>query len=108
MVDVLKAEGYEVLTAGNEEAAVEITSKREVDLVVSDVSTPGVGSRTLAELVDTSPDLSLIEVRDEPAVVLPFFGPWRVEGRRLTLRRPFRLSDFLDAVREVASVQKNA
>lgn len=108
MVDVLKAEGYEVLTAESEESAAEITTGREVDLIVSDVATRSATPGLLAELVEGAPALALIEVRNEPAAMVPFFGPWRTEGRRLTLRRPYRLSDFLDAVRAVADGQKSA
>lgn len=108
MAEVLKGEGYEVLHADDEGSAAEVCGSRTVDLIVVDLRGPSQGRDALEEALDASDELALLEVRDEPAVMLPFFGPWRIEGRRLTLRRPFRLTDFVDAVRESSVTRKSA
>lgn len=108
MQEVLRGEGYEVLTASDEGGAAVLCGERSADLVVVDVHGRSSGYDALLELMETPDGPTMIEVRDEPAVVLPFFGPWRVEGRRLTLRRPFRLTDFVAAVRELSGGQKSA
>lgn len=99
--DVLDEEGYEVVTVRDQYAAMGELRHRDVDLIVADLpaARPGEGD-PLAEIQREYPHLHLIVVTDESQEDVPFFGPWRVSGSRMTLRRPFRLADLIAASRE--------
>ncbi len=108
MAEVLRAEGYEVATVFAAADIAEATEGRTPELIVVDVRWRSGERDPLLDLADPASETALVVVRDEPAVTVPFFGPWRIEGRQLTLRRPFRWSDFVDAVREMNGTQKSA
>jgi DNA-binding response OmpR family regulator len=99
--DVFGEEGYDVLTVRDQYAAMGELRHREVDLLVADLpgSLPGEGD-PLAEISREFPDLRLVVVSDASREQVPFFGPWRASGSRVSLRRPFRLADLLAASRE--------
>jgi DNA-binding response OmpR family regulator len=99
--DIFGEEGYDVLTVRDQYAAMGELRHREVDLLVADlpVSLPGEGD-PLAEISREFPDLRLVVVTDASQEQVPFFGPWRVSGLRVSLRRPFRLADLVAASRE--------
>lgn len=108
MNEVLRAEGYDVLTVADVDSAIAEAGEQDLDLVVCDIRWQPGTPDPLRDLLESDPELALILVRDEPVVAVPFFGPWRVEGRLLTLRRPFRLHDLVEAVREMMRDQNNA
>lgn len=100
--DVLGGEGFEVVTVRSTVEAQEAMRERKVALVVSDL--PSIGTSDddpLGPIVRDSPDMGIVVVRDPDDEPVPFFGPWRRDGAKLILRRPFRLDDLLDAVREI-------
>lgn len=100
--DVMGEEGYEVLAVRDQFAAVATLRKQKVDLVVADLPAPEPGrDDPIAEIARDFPDIPLIVVSDEGKEEIPFFGPWRVSGSRVTLRRPFKLGDLLAAAREI-------
>lgn len=99
--DVLWGEGYEISLVPDPSEALAILRKRTVDLLVSDLPSTGEADNVLAPLIEEFPDLGVIVVRDPADEPAPFFGPWRVSGSCLILRRPFRLADLLAASREL-------
>ncbi len=100
--DVLGEEGYEVLPACDLSEAIAILRKKSVDLLVSDLPEVEDGNRDpLEDVTREFPDLPVIVMTEDTAQSAPFFGPWRVAGSRMTLRRPIRLDDLIAASREI-------
>ena len=98
--DVFGEEGYDVLTVRDQYAAMGELRHREVDLLVADLPGSLPGGDPLAEISREFPDLRLVVVTDASQEQVPFFGPWRASGLRVSLRRPFRLADLVAASRE--------
>jgi DNA-binding response OmpR family regulator len=98
--DVLGEEGYEVIAVRDQYAALGELRQRAADFLVADLPDldSGIGD-PLAEIEREFPKLPLIVLEDESELKAPFFGPWRVSGSRVTLRRPFRLDDLIAASR---------
>jgi len=100
--DVLGREGYKVVPVPTTAEALEVLRQQKVNLLVSDLpSSEGSEDDPLAPLVEEFPELGMIVMSDEADDAVPFFGPWRVSGSRLTMRRPFRLVDLVAASHEV-------
>lgn len=100
--DAMTDEGYEVLTVRDPFAAVANLRKQQGDLVVADLPAPEPGHPDpLSELVREFPEVPLVTIVDESAEEIPFFGPWRVSGGRVSLRRPFKLGDLVALAREI-------
>jgi DNA-binding NtrC family response regulator len=100
--DVLGGEGFEVVTVRSTVEAQAVLRERAVTLVVSDL--PSIGTSNddpLGPVLRDFPDVEIVVVRDPEDEAIPFFGPWRRDGAKLILRRPFRLDDLLHAVREI-------
>lgn len=100
--DVLDDEGYEVLPVRDPAEAITILREQSVDLLVSDLSEQDDETGDpLADVVREFPELPLIVLSTESKDAIPFFGPWRRSGVRMTLRKPFRLDDLIAASREI-------
>jgi CheY-like chemotaxis protein len=100
--DVLGDEGYEVLPVRDSAEAIEVLRGRSVDLLVSDLPEhDGGGEDPLADIARDFPELGVIILSEDSTDAGPFFGPWRVSGSRITLRKPFRLDDLIAAAKEV-------
>jgi len=101
--DVLTDEGYDVMAVRDQYGAVGVLRNQPVDLVVADLPTPEEGEGDpLREISTDFPDTPLITLVDEAQDDIPFFGPWRRDGSRLLLPRPFRLDSLIAATRELA------
>jgi DNA-binding NtrC family response regulator len=101
--EVLGGEGFDVKPVPDTASALQTLREEEkVVLLVSDLSSTDTGSGDpLAPVAGEFPELPVIVIRDQRADDVPFFGPWRAEGSRILLRRPFRLDDLIAASREV-------
>lgn len=100
--DVLDEEGYEVLPVRDPAEAIAILREQSVDLLVSDLPDQEDDSEDpLAEAAREFPELPMIVISTDPQDAVPFFGPWRLSGVRMTLRKPFRLDDLIAASREL-------
>ncbi|MDH3269963.1 MAG: response regulator [Gemmatimonadota bacterium] len=100
--DVLTDEGYEVLPVRDQYAAVATLRSQKVDLVIADLPSPSDGQADpVAEIENDFPDVPLILLREQTPQDVPFFGPWRQRGSKVTLRRPFRLDDLLTVTRHI-------
>jgi CheY-like chemotaxis protein len=105
--DVLREEGYEVVPVLTAEEALGALREQRVDLLVSDLPEPDSDTTDpLGEVAGEFPDLRVIELSEGANDPVPFFGPWRTSGSRVTLRRPFRLDDLIAASRELAGLQR--
>lgn len=100
--DVLEDEGYDVVAVRDQFGAIGVLRQQSVDMLIVDLPRPGPGEADpLTELTTEFPDLPLVVLHDEDEEELPFFGPWRREGSRVTMRRPFRLDDLVSATRDL-------
>lgn len=100
--EVMSEEGYEVLTVRDQFAAVATLRCQRVDLVVADLPDPEPGQADpLSEVIREFPDTPLVTIVEESSEGIPFFGPWRISGGRVTLRRPFRIDDLITVTREI-------
>ena len=100
--DVLGDEGYEVLPVRDPAEAIEVLRGKSVDLLVSDLPEQEDGGEgPLEDIARDFPELGVIILSEDSKDAGPFFGPWRVSGSRITLRKPFRLDDLIAAAKEV-------
>ena len=100
--EILTGSGYHVLTARDGESALEIYRPRagEIDLVILDISMPGMGGRRcLEEILELNPAARVIissgyleEERD---------GAAKTPGAAGFIGKPYRLPDLLRKVRAV-------
>lgn len=90
LTDLLQDEGYEVLRASDGQAALEILSQHQPDLVVADVMMPRIdGMRLLAIIREQSADLPVILMS---AAVTP-------QSSDVTfLRKPFDIDVLLELI----------
>ena len=99
--DILGKEGYDVVAVATAVEALEILRGQRVDLLVSDLPSGNESDDdALAPILEEFAELRVIVIKESDEAV-PFFGPWRVSGSQLTLRRPFRLDDLVAAPHEV-------
>lgn len=99
---VLGAEGFEAVPVQNTTEALAVLDERTVEFLVSDIpSRTPEGEDALAEITEAWPDLPVVIVRSARSDDVPFFGPWRRDGSRVLLRRPFRIDDLVAVSREV-------
>lgn len=99
---LLREEGFEVVAVRSADEAQATLRDRKVAVVVSDLPSTGTpDDDPMHSIVSDFPNLGIVVVRDPDDEPVPFFGPWRTDGSKLILRRPFRLDDLLRAVREI-------
>ena len=104
--EVLGTEGFDAVAVHDVRGALAVLQEQSVAFVVSDIPSPSAEEgNPLAPIVDAWPELPIVVVRDERSDDVPFFGPWRQEGNRVLLRRPFRLDALVAAAREVHSAR---
>ena len=103
-ISILEREGFQVTAAANGAGALELLSEAPaaIDVLVTDVSMPGMGGRELAakvgELVPGIPVVFMSGYSDE------ILGPQRDDRTRLTfLAKPFSPRTLVQAVREAVA-----
>lgn len=99
---VLEGQGYEVLSAGSGEEAMQVAARapHDVDLLLTDVLMPRMDGHSLADrLHDRWPDLKVLYMSGYPGRFLAHDGVLE-EGVEL-LPKPFSLDDLTGRVREV-------
>ena len=101
----LENEGYEVVFATDEVAALAILRSRPVDLLVTDRPELTVGAvDNLGQMEVEFPDLRVVALEEMGHGPYIFFGPWETSGERRILRKPFRLGDLVAACRDALIV----
>jgi DNA-binding NtrC family response regulator len=97
--DLLAWEGIETRELPSGEGLVEAVEREEVDLVVLDKEMPGASGLDLVVYLSR-------RCPDVPVIVITAFGGSRVRGEAMArgatiyLEKPFRVGDFLRAVRD--------
>src|SRR5262249_5793050 len=98
----LEDEGYRVLTAANGRHGLEKLTEGAVDLVVVDFMMPLLDGTAMGRAMRQDPALGKI-----PIILMSAVGEStvreRFDGYAVFLRKPFRISALLDAVRRVLS-----
>lgn len=98
MIEVgLSMDGYEVLTAEGGQRALEVMSRQQIDLLITDLKMPGMsGVETASRLRSRAPRLPIIVVTGylDPAAL----DEWRALGNVELIRKPFEFHTLADAV----------
>ena len=95
----LEMEGFQVLRAENGPDAIRVSESHpgEIDLLVSDITMPGMDGPTLAgELLATDPNLPVLFVSGYSERI-----PLNKDKPFLVLQKPFVLSALVRAVRSI-------
>jgi two-component system, cell cycle sensor histidine kinase and response regulator CckA len=108
MERALSQEGYQVLLAADGEAALHIlrTTKRKIDLVITDLVMPGMGGHAFAVEVGQLPS-------PPPVLYISAYEKPQGEMAKRFLQKPFSIAELTQAVRqllpeEAASHHKNS
>ena len=103
--EILKSEGYEVLSASSGKDGVKLCRGQPVDLIVTDLLMPDMdGIETIRELRSTSPDSKVIVVSGGGTAGS---GDEYLESVQVmfdikhTFSKPFDMDQFLQAVKEL-------
>ena len=103
--EILKNEGYEVLSASSGKDGVKLCRGQPVDLIVTDLLMPDMdGIETIRELRSTSPDSKVIVVSGGGTAGS---GDEYLESVQVmfdikhTFSKPFDMDQFLQAVKEL-------
>ncbi len=108
--EILSAEGFEVSTVSNGQAAAKLLKQFAPDLVLADVFMPGRNGYELCQLVKSDPDLQHIPV----VLIIGKMEPYdETEGRKAradaVITKPLESSSLIETVRRLlAAVQKPA
>lgn len=96
MERALKQEGYHVLLAADGEAALETlrTTKRRVELVITDLVMPGMGGHAFAIEVGRLPS-------PPPVLYISAYEKPQGEMSKRFLQKPFSIADLTNAVRQL-------
>ena len=98
MSRILEQDGYSVLTAedGSDALSVFRSHEREIDLLISDVSMPGMdGAELAAELTAKSPGLPVL-------LMSGFCDPERLRFGFEFMPKPFSMADLMARVHHLA------
>ncbi|KAF0095995.1 MAG: LytT family response regulator [Puniceicoccaceae bacterium 5H] len=100
LVDLLEANGYEVLTAGDGREGIERARKDAPDLIISDIMMPDVDGFAVFEAMQSDPATAIIPfifltAKTDPADVREGLGL----GADDYITKPFQPKDLLEAVR---------
>jgi two-component system KDP operon response regulator KdpE len=104
----LQAEGYEVVSTGDETEAMAKLRERRHDLLVADPPDSSDPDALATTVQQEFPDLPIIVIADVANGIGFFFGAWETSGTRRTLRKPFKLSDLIAASREAVEETVNS
>jgi CheY-like chemotaxis protein len=99
---MLEREGYEVSEAEDGESGLKLYRSAPADLVITDILMPGKGGLVaISDLRREFPKVSIIAISGGGrSGKLNFLATARTFPGVRTLRKPFRRSELLDAVRE--------
>lgn len=106
----LRAEGYETLTAGDGEEALDVAMKQKPDLIISDVMMPKLSGFEMLESLRAVPEMA-----DTKAIMMTALGQAedRARGERLgvlkyLVKSQVTLEDFVRVVRGILSPDGSA
>ena len=101
---ILDIEGHKVTTAENGKQALNAIYKdKTLELMITDIVMPEKeGMETIQEAKVNRPDLKIIAVSGGGRIMAQdYLNTAKILGADLTLKKPFRRQDILDAVKTV-------
>jgi DNA-binding response OmpR family regulator len=99
LADMLSDVGYETLTAGDGIEGVELCRRHRVDLVITDIVMPRCdGIETILAIRSEFPETRILAMSSRDLGHGDYLEHARKIGANRTLRKPFRMNEFLDAV----------
>lgn len=100
----LAKRGYDVIEASSGEEALDMSSQERFDLILLDIKMPGInGIQVLNRLKDKYPDATVVMLTAVPDPDLLIEPTVRELGAEGYLKKPIRLSDLDQAVKEAIS-----
>jgi two-component system, cell cycle sensor histidine kinase and response regulator CckA len=100
MCPYLRAIGYEVLEAADEVEAIAVASQCSIDLLISDVTIPGLNGLALARrLTDVRPGIKVLFISSDPGDLKPGVA---------FLRKPFAPKSLVRKVADVLGVSSKS
>ena len=103
LTEFLTEEGYEVLKATNGRLGMEVLETREPDLILTDLLMPEKdGVRVISEVRSKYPHIPVIAMSGGQSVFSPVFLEAASSlGASLSLTKPFKEEELLDAIQSV-------
>ncbi|MDZ7724374.1 MAG: response regulator [candidate division KSB1 bacterium] len=101
---ILDIEGHKVTTAENGKQALNAIYKdKTLELMITDIVMPEKeGMETIQEAKENRPDLKIIAISGGGRIMAQdYLNTAKILGADLTLKKPFRRQDILDAVEMV-------
>jgi DNA-binding response OmpR family regulator len=100
--DLLRTQGYEVMTAANGNAATRLQQQHPADLVITDIFMPDKeGIETILELQRAWPGLKIIAISGGGGDYnVDYLAAARHFGAVHSISKPFHLEELLAAVRD--------
>ncbi|HUP33538.1 MAG TPA: PAS domain S-box protein [Gaiellaceae bacterium] len=99
---VLAGDGHEVFLAAGGEEAAELARSRRIDVLVTDLTMPGLGGRELAErLRAADPQLRVVFMSGYAEGA---YGPEALPPRTAFLQKPFTFGELTGIVRDLLAV----
>lgn len=93
-------EGYPVKTASNSIDAYKIVESEDIDIVITDMSMPGIsGLKLLKQIKEEKPAVQVI--------IITAFGEWGAyaealkEGAYEFINKPFKVEDIIKLIKEI-------
>jgi len=104
LIDLLKIEGYEILSAADGVAGLKMFRESIPDLVITDIVMPDKeGIQTIRELLQENPETKIIAISGggRRAMSPDYLTLAKEFGAKRTFAKPFERSEFIEAVREL-------
>jgi DNA-binding response OmpR family regulator len=103
LIDVLTISNYEVYSAQNGKEALNVLDRQAVDLIITDIVMPDMEGIEFIKEVKQRRKLSVKIIAMSGSLMSDnYFKLARLLGADLTLKKPFKLDDILDAVRKLS------
>ncbi len=101
MIDqILSKQGYNVMSVGTPEEALEIAGQYSFDILLTDVILPGIDGRRLSSEISTiCPGIRIIFMSGYPSDIIGQHGI--MEGRINFLQKPFTICELSDKIKSV-------
>jgi DNA-binding response OmpR family regulator len=103
LCEALDEAGYTVHAANDGSKGLPLAEREPIDLVVTDILMPGKeGIETIRELRRVRPDIRIIAISGGGKLKDTLFLEAAAEfGADATLKKPFRVADFLETIERV-------
>ena len=105
LADLLRIEGYEVITANNGKLGLNMYKKNLPDLVITDIIMPEKeGTETIIELKQINPNLEIIAISGGGRIgYVDYLNTVKEFGVKHTLTKPFKNKEIIDTIKEILS-----